>query len=71
MAYFLDPELAALTTGSKRSIPQQRTSATAMESRRKNKFGKSCHKCKTWVAAGKGYLGRDGGAWVVYCTTCP
>jgi hypothetical protein len=71
MAYFLDSELAALTTGSTRRIPQQRTNETAPDSRRKNKFGKRCHKCNTWVPAEKGYLGKDGGAWVVYCHTCP
>jgi hypothetical protein len=70
MAYFLDPELAALTTGNSR-IPQQRTSATAPESRRTNKFGKSCAHCHTWVKAGKGYLDKKDGAWVVYCNTCP
>lgn len=73
MAYFLDPELAALTAGSSRRIPQQRTGdqPVASDSRRPNKFGKSCHKCKTWVGAGKGYLGRESGTWVVYCNKCP
>lgn len=73
MAYFLDPELAALTIGSTHSIPQQRTGGLSVidGGRRKNKFGKSCHNCKTWVPAGKGYLGKDGGAWVVYCNPCP
>jgi hypothetical protein len=70
MAYFLDPELAALATNAPR-VPQQRTAATAADNRRKNKFGKSCHKCQTWVKAEKGYLDRVGGTWVVYCSTCP
>lgn len=69
MAYFLDQELAALTEGANRRIPQQRTSATA--ERRKNKFGKSCAHCRTWVKAGAGYLDQKNGAWVVYCQTCP
>jgi hypothetical protein len=70
----LDEELNALTTGSARGIPQQRTSERLPEDggpRRPNKFGKSCFKCHTWVKAGKGYLGRIEGAWVVYCNTCP
>jgi len=36
MAYFLDPELAALATNAPR-VPQQRTAATAADNRRKNK----------------------------------
>lgn len=71
MAYFLDPELAALTVGSTRRVPQQRTAETAQDNRRKNKFGKSCHKCRTWVKAGEGYLDKEDGSWVVYCATCP
>lgn len=68
MAYFLDPELAALTTGNSRtsSLP-----SAGSGTQRKNRYGKSCHKCKTWVKAEAGYLGKSGGAWVVYCITCP
>jgi hypothetical protein len=70
MAYFLDPKLAALTTSAVR-VPQQRTSETAPESRRKNKFGKGCAHCGTWVKAQEGYLDKKNGAWVVFCVTCP
>lgn len=69
MAYFLDPELAALVTGGRRTATA--TVDAPQTDRRKNKFGKSCHKCTTWVAAEKGYLGKEKGAWVVYCTKCP
>lgn len=68
MAYFLDPELNALATGQSR---RPSTGAAPADSRRKNKFGKSCKSCGTWVAAQKGYLANEGGAWVVYCATCP
>lgn len=67
MAYFLDPELAALATGTVRTA----SAAAPTGVRRPNKFGKSCQKCKTWVPAQAGYLGKDNGAWVVYCANCP
>lgn len=70
MAYFLDPELAALTAG---KVVRTTVSAApaASGARRKNKFGKSCHGCGKWVKAAQGYLGQENGAWVVYCTSCP
>lgn len=68
MAYFLDPELDALTKGSTR---QRTIPLSTPGQRRPNKYGKRCHKCSTWVAAGAGYLDKDSGAWVVYCTDCP
>lgn len=74
MAYFLDPELAALTTG--RPVPGTRMVVTTTpvadtSNRRKNKFGKKCHGCSVWVPAQEGYLGKESGTWVVYCTKCP
>ena len=74
MAYFLDPELAALTRGGNRKAPATSDNAPAAApapNRRPNKFGKRCSGCNTWVQAGKGYLGRVGGNWVVYCHDCP
>jgi hypothetical protein len=71
MAYFLDEELAALTTESARPTPQKGGLSVVNGDRRPNKFGKRCHSCGTWVPAQKGYLGKDGGAWVVYCNPCP
>jgi hypothetical protein len=69
VAFFLDPELARLVEGSSSGAPAK--TAPASGTRRPNKFGKKCHGCGTWVKPQEGYLGKDGGAWVVYCTTCP
>lgn len=75
MAYFLDPELDALTTGKSRPVAQSpRVSPVAAREaggRRANKFGKKCEGCGGWVNAGAGYLGQKHGGWVVYCSTCP
>jgi len=70
MAYFLDPELAALAPGGSRRGPQP-TAPAVDPTRRPNRYGKRCHGCGTWVPEKKGYLGNLNGAWVVYCTTCP
>lgn len=70
MAYFLDPELDALTTGKSRQ-PVRSPRTDPGQNRRANKFGKKCQSCDTWVKAGAGYLGQLNGAWVVYCSTCP
>jgi hypothetical protein len=75
MAYFLDAELDALTTGRSRPVVEspRRSPAAAQEAggRRANKFGKKCEGCGHWVNAGAGYLGQKSGGWVVYCSTCP
>lgn len=67
MAYFLDPELAALATGNYKV----RTTSDAPARKMPNKYGKRCDGCGTWVPAKAGYLGKSNGAWVVYCTKCP
>lgn len=70
MAYFIDAELNALTTGQARpAVRSPRTNPPAQ--RRSNKFGKKCHSCGGWVNAGAGYLDQADGGWVVYCSTCP
>lgn len=67
MAYFLDPELDALTTGKPRRSPRRAPEKVKAP----NKFGKSCHSCGHWVNAGAGYRDQVSGGWVVYCSTCP
>lgn len=74
MAYFLDPELDALTRGHNRTpIAATATAVLDRSACRPNKFGKTCHSsgCGKWVKAGAGYLAKEDGAWVVYCHTCP
>ncbi len=74
MAYFLDPELDALTRGNNRApVGAASTAVLDRSQHRPNKFGKTCHSsgCGKWVAAGAGYLAKEDGAWVVYCRTCP
>lgn len=61
MAYFLDPELAALAEGRKpahqaRIVP--------------NKFPKPCDGCGAYVQAREGRLEKVGGAWKVYHLSC-
>jgi hypothetical protein len=71
MAYFIDPELDALTTGRSRPVAESPVAVQEAGGRRANKFGKKCEGCGGWVNAGAGYLGQKHGGWVVYCSTCP
>lgn len=73
MAYFLDPELAALTMNppAAERTPRKTSEHPQSGNRRPNKFGKHCHGCGAWVPAQMGYLGKEKGTWVVYCTECP
>ncbi len=63
MAYFLDPELAAL-------CERQRPTTTRAKVT-PNKFAGMCHRgCGTKVQAGQGSLEKIDGAWKVYHLAC-
>lgn len=69
MAYFLDEELSALATNAKTARPDSTKGSTSRKT--PNRYGKRCHKCQVWVQPQAGYLAKESGAWVVYCTDCP